>query len=270
MSLLALPFPAIDPVAIELGPIAIRWYGLAYLAGLLLGWRLTRWLVTKPPRLISPQQLDDFLVWAILGVVLGGRLGSILFYSWERTLEEPLSALRIWEGGMAFHGGLLGVILAIWLFARRHGIPFFALTDVVAVATPIGLFFGRVANFINGELWGRPTDLPWAMVFPGAGTAPRHPSQLYEAGLEGLLLFVVLLLLVRRGWLERLGALSGVFLSGYALARILVEFVREPDAHIGYLAGLFTMGQVLSLPMLALGLYLIARSGKGPASQGGP
>ena len=260
--LAAIPFPAIDPVLVQVGPFAIRWYALAYIVGLLIGWRYCLYLAGRPPRLVTRDQLDDFFLWATLGVVLGGRIGYVLFYQPGYFLEHPLDILFVWEGGMSFHGGLIGVILAMYLFARRRGIPFFALTDIVASATPIGLFFGRLANFVNGELFGRPTDVPWAMVFPNGGDQPRHPSQLYEAALEGVVLFLALFLLARfTRALERPGLLSGVFLIGYGLSRFLVEFFREPDAQLGYLlGGTVTMGQILSLPMIALGLFHVFRA----------
>jgi len=256
-----IPFPAIDPVLIEIGPLAIRWYGLAYVAGLVLGWRYMRRLVGGPPPVTPIRDVDDFLVWATLGVVLGGRLGYVLFYQPAYYLAHPLAILEVWSGGMSFHGGLLGVLVAGLLFVRRRNIPILAFGDAIACAAPIGLFFGRLANFINGELFGRITDVPWAMVFPHGGPLPRHPSQLYEAALEGAVLFVVLHLLWRRQSVRRRrGLLTGVFLVGYALARAAAELFREPDAHLGLLLGGTTMGQWLSLPMLLAGLYLILRA----------
>lgn len=255
----AIAFPDIDPIAISLGPIAIRWYAIAYIAGLLLGWRYARWLTTRPPGLLSERAMDDFLLWATLGVILGGRIGYILFYQPAYYLAHPGEVLFIWRGGMSFHGGLVGVVLAIILFARTAKVPVFALGDIIAAAVPIGLFFGRIANFVNAELYGRPTDLPWGVLFPGE-PVPRHPSQIYEAGLEGLVLFLVLFVLIRRGALERRGFVTGAFLTGYALARALVEFVREPDAHLGFLIGGATMGQLLSLPMLLIGIAILAWS----------
>jgi phosphatidylglycerol:prolipoprotein diacylglycerol transferase len=260
-TILTIPFPDIDPVAIQVGPLAIRWYALAYIAGIVLGWRYAHALAERPPRIVSRTQIDDFVVWATLGIVIGGRLGYVLFYKPLHFLQNPEEIVMVWRGGMSFHGGLIGVILAMFLFARRYGLPFFALTDIVATATPIGLFFGRIANFINGELWGRPTDVPWAVVFPGGGPLPRHPSQLYEAALEGAVLFLVLFALARfTNAQRRLGVLSGAFLIGYALSRIVVELFRAPDAHIGYLVGGTTMGQWLSVPMLILGLFLVLRA----------
>ena len=257
--LLVLPFPDIDPIAVALGPLAIRWYSLAYIVGLIAAWRYCRRLAERPPNAIDPDQFDDFLLWATLGVVLGGRLGYVLFYKPAFFLANPLEILVLWQGGMSFHGGAAGVILAIILFARKRGVSWLSLGDLVACAVPIGLFLGRLANFVNGELYGRAADVPWAMVFPrDPEQIPRHPSQLYEAGLEGIVLFLLLYLLVRRGWLERPGAIGGAFLAGYGLARIIVEFFRQPDAHLGFLLGFTTMGQVLSLPLIIAGMILIA------------
>ncbi len=257
--LLVLPFPDIDPIAVALGPLAIRWYSLAYIVGLIAAWRYCRRLAERPPNAVDPDQFDDFLLWATLGVVLGGRLGYVLFYKPAFFLANPLEILVLWQGGMSFHGGAAGVILAIILFARKRGVSWLSLGDLVACAVPIGLFLGRLANFVNGELYGRAADVPWAMVFPrDPEQIPRHPSQLYEAGLEGIVLFLLLYLLVRRGWLERPGAIGGAFLAGYGLARIIVEFFRQPDAHLGFLLGFTTMGQVLSLPLIIAGMILIA------------
>jgi len=261
--ILAIAFPDIDPVIFQIGPLAIRWYSLAYIAGLLIGWHYCRWLATRPPGATTPDSFDDFFLWAILGVILGGRLGYVLFYKPGYYLENPMEVLFLWQGGMSFHGGLTGVIVALVGFARRRKIDLLALSDIVACAAPIGLFFGRLANFINGELFGRPGDVPWAMVFPRGGPEPRHPSQLYEAGLEGLLLFVLLCLLVRLGALQRRGLLAGVFLAGYALSRMTVELFRQPDAHLDFLFGKVTMGQLLSLPMLLGGLGLVLWSLRG-------
>ncbi len=259
----ALPFPTIDPVLIEIGPLAVRWYGLAYVAGLILAWRYVRRLAGGPPEVTTARDVDDFLVWATLGVILGGRLGYVLFYKPVYFLYDPLEIFKMWHGGMSFHGGLLGVVVATLWFVRKRKIELLAFSDVIACAAPIGLFFGRLANFINGELYGRATDLPWGIVFPGrdAGPLPRHPSQLYEAGLEGILLFTLLYLLWRiEGVRRRRGVLVGVFLTGYALSRMLVELVRQPDDHIGFLLGGSTMGQWLSLPMLAIGVWMILRA----------
>jgi len=257
--LLVLPFPDIDPIAVALGPIAIRWYSLAYIVGLVAGWRYCRRLAARPPKAIDPDAFDDFLLWATLGVVLGGRLGYVLFYKPAFFIDNPLEVFVLWRGGMSFHGGAAGVILAIILFARKRGVSSLSLGDLVACAAPIGLFLGRLANFVNGELYGRAAEVPWAMVFPfDPEQVPRHPSQLYEAALEGIVLFLLLYFLARRGWLERPGAIGGAFLAGYGLARIVVEFFREPDAHLGFLLGFTTMGQVLSLPLVIAGAILIA------------
>jgi phosphatidylglycerol:prolipoprotein diacylglycerol transferase len=260
MPLFAIPYPAVDPVLIELGPFVIRWYALAYIAGLVIGWRWCLMLAKRPPRFVTPEAIDDFLVWATLGVVLGGRLGYVLFYKPDYYLAHPLEALQVWHGGMSFHGGALGVIVSIALFCRQRRINFFAFGDIIVCAAPIGLFFGRIANFINSELWGRVTDVPWAMVFPNGGPLPRHPSQLYEAVLEGIVLFIIVNGLERFTRIrERPGALSGVFLIGYGIARIIAEFFREPDAFLGFLAFGLTMGQILSLPFVLVGLVLLLR-----------
>jgi phosphatidylglycerol:prolipoprotein diacylglycerol transferase len=259
--LLALPFPAIDPVLIAIGPFAIRWYALAYIGGLLIGWRYMRALAAKAPVAARADDVDDFLVWATLGVVLGGRLGYVLFYRPGYYLEHPLEIFAVWQGGMSFHGGILGVTAAGILFVRRRGIAALPFADRLACAAPIGLFFGRLANFVNGELWGRAADVPWAMVFPRGGPLARHPSQLYQAALEGLFLFVLLYALQRNDSLRaRPGLLTGVFLAGYGAARMLGEMFREPDAHIGLLAFGTTWGQWLSLPMVAIGAFLVARA----------
>ncbi len=266
---LVIPFPAIDPVLVSFGPFAIRWYALAYIAGLLIGWWIVGRLADKPPApgMAAPltrQMIDDFLLWATLGVILGGRTGYVLFYNLPYYASHPLHIFAVWEGGMSFHGGLIGVILAIVLFCRNRGVPVFALGDLIALVAPIGLFFGRIANFINGELFGRPSDVPWAMVFPNGGPLPRHPSQLYEAGLEGIVLFLVLLALLRFAHARaKPGLLTGAFITGYGVARIIVENFRQPDVQIGFLPFDTTMGQWLSVPLVALGLWLVARALKG-------
>jgi phosphatidylglycerol:prolipoprotein diacylglycerol transferase len=255
-------FPGFDPVLIQVGPFAIRWYALAYIAGLVIGWRMLRRLVGRAPAVASADQADDYLSWATLGVVIGGRLGYVLFYQPARFLTDPLAIFAVWEGGMSFHGGLAGVIGATFWFCRRNAIPFWGFSDRVVTVAPVGLFLGRVANFINGELWGRvvASDIPWAMIFPAAGPAPRHPSQLYQAALEGLALFVLMQILIRRDAVRaRMGRLTGTFMVGYALARIVGELFREPDAFLGYFALGTTMGQLLSLPMLGFGLWLLRR-----------
>ena len=259
--LLAIPFPNIDPVLVSFGPFAVRWYALAYIAGLVLGWRLMRSVAQKPPFDIDAEAIDDFLVWAIIGVILGGRIGYVLFYNLPYYADHPLKALQIWQGGMSFHGGFLGVVVAGLIFCRRRGIEPLKLGDLMSCAAPIGLFFGRIANFINGELFGRVTDVPWGVVFPHGGPEPRHPSQLYEAALEGVLLFVLLNLLRQSPAIrERRGFLTGAFVAGYALSRMTVELVRQPDAQIGFLSAGSTMGQWLSLPMLLVGLYFMLRA----------
>lgn len=270
MPLLAIPFPAIDPVAIAIGPFAVRWYALAYIAGLLLGWRYCLILADRPPRLVRRGDIDDFLVWATLGVVLGGRLGYVLFYQPGYYLQHPLEALYLWHGGMSFHGGALGVIAAIWLFARRRDVPVLAFADIVCEAVPIGLLFGRIANFINGELFGRVTDVSWAMVFPAGGPLPRHPSQIYEAICEGLLLFLLLFAAERSGARRHPGTVSGLFLAGYAVARMSGELFRQPDAQLGYLIFGTTMGQLLSVPLLVAGVGLIVWARRQPAVTASP
>jgi len=256
-------FPQFDPNIVQVGPFAIRWYALAYIAGLVIGWRLLRRLVRLTPPVATPVQADDFLTWATLGVVLGGRLGYVLFYQPGVYLAHPLMIFAVWEGGMSFHGGALGVTIAILWFCRRNAIPLLGFADRVTVCVPIGLGFGRVANFINGELPGRlaPDWLPWAMIFPAVGPEPRHPSQIYEALLEGLVLFIVMFALSRRESIRaRFGCLSGAFLVGYGLMRITGEFFRQPDPFLGFLAFDATMGQLLCIPMLIAGAWLILRT----------
>lgn len=274
MPVFAIPFPMIDPVAVQLGPLAIKWYGLAYVVGLLGGWWYARKLVASDglwggrarPQAI---ELDDMLLFVAFGVVLGGRIGFVLFYDLARYLERPQDIFAIWQGGMSFHGGLIGATLGLWLFAKRRGYPALSVFDLAAAVVPIGLLLGRIANFINGELWGRPApDFPYAMVFPNGGPLPRHPSQLYEAFGEGLLLFVLVNLLVRAGGFKRPGFVAGVFGMGYAVARIVCEFFREPDQQLGFLFGTsvdalsggITMGMLLSLPVFFAGLWLVLRS----------
>ncbi len=248
-----LTYPDINPVAISLGPIQVHWYGLAYLVGIGLAWWLAR---QRADRLgLTKDQIGDLTFYAAVGVILGGRFGYALFYHFDRVLADPLWLLRLWEGGMAFHGGFLGVVVALILFARKHQLPWLKLGDFVAPLTPIGLGLGRLGNFINGELWGRVTDSPLGMVFPGAGPDPRHPSQLYQFALEGLVLFLVLWLFSRKP--RPTGSVAGLFLVGYGSLRFLAEFAREPDAHLGLLAIGLSMGQWLSLPMIAAGIGLM-------------
>ena len=257
-----LEFPQIDPIAIQIGPLAIRWYALAYIAGIVLGWRLLRRLAQTEPQAATPAQVDDYITWATLGIILGGRLGYVLFYRPGHYLFHPLEALMVWQGGMAFHGGALGVIIATLLYCRGQNLNPLRLGDRVAVVVPIGLFFGRLANFINGELWGRAADVPWAMIFPADRLQiPRHPSQLYQAGMEGIALFALMLIL----WSNpanraSTGLLTGALLAGYGVARLIGEFFREPDAHLGFLLAGATMGQLLSLPMVLVGAFLIWRA----------
>ncbi|MBF0184900.1 MAG: prolipoprotein diacylglyceryl transferase [Magnetococcales bacterium] len=247
-------YPNLDPVLLQIGPLAIRWYGMMYTLAFLLGWPLLQARAKRFLPQLTPEKVSDLLFWILLGVLFGGRIGYILFYQFEYYLAEPLAVFRIWEGGMAFHGGLLGVLTVCLLFSRRHQFSCLALADLVAPIAPIGFFLGRLGNFINAELWGRVTDLPWGMIFPGGGPLPRHPSQLYQAALEGLALFLLL------QWLGRVarppGFLLGWFLAGYGLCRLVVEFVREPDPQLGLLALDLTMGQWLSLPMILAGLAL--------------
>ena len=261
--LATLPFPRIDPNLLEIGPFAIRWYALAYIAGLLLGWRYMLRLNSRRAHLTTSEVIDELLVWAMVGVVLGGRLGYVVFYNLSFYMENPSQIFAVWMGGMSFHGGLLGVTLTIIWFAKRRHLELLRLSDLVSCAVPLGLFFGRIANFINGELFGRVTDVPWAMTFPRGGPLPRHPSQLYEAALEGIVLFALLAWLAwHKGALQKPGMLTGVYLLGYALARALIELVRQPDVQIGFLPLGTTIGQWLSVPMLFGGVYLIWRAQK--------
>ncbi len=270
---LVLPFPVIDPVLISIGPFAIRWYALAYIGGILLGWMYARALIRaeelwggKPP--LRLEDFDDFILWVTLGIILGGRLGYVLFYNPAHYAANPLEAFELWNGGMSFHGGFLGCVAAVMLFGWKRKISIASLGDLTCAAAPIGLFLGRLANFINGELWGRTTDVPWAMVFPHGGPLPRHPSQLYEAVLEGLVLFIVLYMLIRGGALRRPGLILGSFALFYALARSFCEFFREPDAQLGFLWGGMTMGMLLSIPLAIAGIIIIAFAMKRQPRQG--
>lgn len=250
-----LAFPHIDPVAFNLGPIKVHWYGLMYLLAFLLAWALAHWRAKHYQLAWTGEQISDLIFYAALGVILGGRIGYMLFYGTEQLLANPLSFFKIWEGGMAFHGGLLGVIVALILYARKIKKPFWEVADFVAPLVPLGLLVGRAGNFINGELWGKVTNVPWAMVFPHSDGLPRHPSQLYELALEGIVLFIVVWWYASKP--RPVGRVAAVFLIGYALCRILAEFFREPDVQRGYLAwGWLTMGQLLSIPMLLLGMWL--------------
>ena len=275
MPLFVIPFPAFDPVLVHIGPFAVRWYALAYIVGILLGWVYARVLIRNerlwggnssmnlPPMTLI--DFDDFVVWVTLGIILGGRIGYVLFYNFPLFSAHPIEIVQLWKGGMSFHGGFTGCVVAVVLFARKRGIPILSLGDITCAVGPIGLFLGRIANFINGELWGRPADVPWAMVFPGGGPLPRHPSQLYEATLEGLVLLVVLALLIRMGALKRPGLIVGSFACFYAIARSTCEFFREPDAQLGFLWGEATMGQLLSIPLFIAGLGFIIYALKHPA-----
>lgn len=275
LPLAALPFPDIDPILIRIGPVAIHWYGLGYVVGILFAWWYAKRLLTnsklwaggKPPA--DAVAIDDFVLWAAAGVVLGGRLGYVLFYDLPRYADNPLAAFAVWEGGMSFHGGLLGVTVAMILFARSRGISTWSLFDLVAAGVPVGLGLVRSTNFINSELWGRVTDVPWAFVFPNGGPEPRHPSQLYEALLEGLVLFLILRVLTHSfGKLARPGFVAGAFIAWYGLSRIFVEFFRMPDAHLGYLSGgWLTMGMVLSTPMVLIGVWAMLRAPAGTAGR---
>ena len=250
--------PDFDPVAFSLGPLHVRWYGLMYLLGFLAGWALGRYRVRQPNSGWTAEQMDDLVFYIALGVILGGRIGYVLFYGFGNFLRDPLALFRVWEGGMSFHGGFLGVLLAMVLFARKHYKGFWPTMDFVAPLIPPGLFFGRIGNFINGELWGRVTDLPWGMVFRQTGDGlPRHPSQLYQTALEGVALFLIVWLFSAKP--RPAMAVSGVFALSYGVFRFLVEFVRQPDPQLGYLAfGWLTMGQILSLPLIAVGIVLLA------------
>ncbi len=255
---MAIEFPQIDPVALSIGPIDIRWYALSYLAGFLIGWYLLKkFLIVYPTKNTTAQHIDDLITWVVIGVILGGRLGYVLFYNTAYYMENPLEAFYVWSGGMAFHGGLIGVILAMLLFTLKNKIPFFELADRVAVVTPIGLFFGRMANFINGELVGRAWDGPWAMIF-SKGDVARHPSQLYQASTEGIVLLTLMILLQNlKSVRERRGLLAGAFLTAYGTMRFFVEFTRAPDAHLGFITYGLSMGQILCIPMVLIGLTII-------------
>jgi phosphatidylglycerol---prolipoprotein diacylglyceryl transferase len=272
MPLLLIPYPQFDPVLVHIGPLAIRWYALAYISGILLGWFYARVIIRsdrfwggKAP--LTVNDYDDFILWATVGIIFGGRTGYVLFYNLPYFVENPIEVMQLWHGGMSFHGGFLGVVLAVILFARSRGIPGLSLGDVTCAVVPIGLLLGRIANFINDELWGRPADpdsIPWAMIFPSGGPLTRHPSQLYEATLEGLVLLGVLALLMRAGALKRPGMMLGCFAMFYAIARATCEFFREPDAQLGFLWGDATMGQLLSVPLFIAGVGFIIYAMKHP------
>jgi phosphatidylglycerol:prolipoprotein diacylglycerol transferase len=257
-----IPFPAINPILVTIGPFAVRWYALAYIVGIIAGWFYARAIIASEklwggPAPFTVLDFDDFIIWITLGIILGGRIGYVLFYNLTHFLEHPLEIVQLWNGGMSFHGGVTGCVIAIALFALHRHIPMLSLGDVTAAVAPIGLFLGRLANFINGELWGRPTDVPWAMVFPHGGPLPRHPSQLYEASLEGIVLFILLAIMLRCGALKRPGLVTGTFAVGYGAARIIGELFREPDVQLGFLWGGLTMGMLLCIPLMLGGVAVI-------------
>jgi len=268
LPLAALPFPQIDPIIFQIGPLAVHWYGVAYIVGIVFAWWYAKRLVSnarlwpdsKLP--MKPLDIDDFLIWAAVGVVVGGRVGYVLFYDFQRYIANPLDIVAVWQGGMSFHGGFLGTTIAMLLFARSRGISVWTMFDVVAAGVPVGLGLVRLTNFINSELWGKLTSVPWAVEFPNGGPFARHPSQIYEALLEGLVLFVVLWTLIHLFLkLKSPGFVAGAFVTGYGMARIFVEFFREPDAQLGYLfGGWLTMGMVLSVPMVLVGVWAMLRA----------
>ena len=260
--LLLIPYPHFNPVLVHFGPFAIRWYALAYIFGILIGWFYARTIIRadrlwggKAP--LTVIDFDDFILWVTLGIILGGRTGYVLFYNLPYFAAHPLQIFQLWHGGMSFHGGFIGCVVAVFLFARHRGIPVLSLGDLTCGVAPIGLFLGRIANFVNGELWGRPSNVPWAMIFPSGGPIPRHPSQLYEATMEGIVLFIVLAVLMRSGALKRPGLTVGCFAVGYAIARSFCEMFREPDVQLGFLWGGITMGQLLSIPLFFAGIGFI-------------
>jgi phosphatidylglycerol:prolipoprotein diacylglycerol transferase len=264
MPFLLIAFPVFNPIAISIGPIAIRWYALAYIGGIVLGWIYARalirndglWAGAAP---ITPLQFDDFILWVTIGIILGGRTGYVLFYNLPFFIAHPAEIFELWKGGMSFHGGFLGCVAAVMLFCRQNNLPILSLGDITTAVGPIGLFLGRLANFVNSELWGRPADpsLPWAMVFPNGGPLPRHPSQLYEAGLEGIVLFTILAIMIRCGALRRPGLILGSFIALYGCARITGELFREPDPQLGFLWRGLTMGMLLSVPMVIAGVIIV-------------
>lgn len=267
MTFFAIPFPMIDPVLLSLGPLQIRWYALAYFAGIILAWyymkRVARqtelWPHDKSPA--NAEQIDDLVLWSTMGIIIGGRLGYVLFYNLSSYLANPVEIFAVWHGGMSFHGGFAGVMLALFIFARRQNLSILSGLDLLAIAAPFGLFFGRIANFVNAELYGRITDVPWGVIFPNGGPLPRHPSQLYEAALEGLVLFIILRILSHQAhMLKKPGVLAGTFALGYGIFRSFVELFRMPDEQLGFLAFGSTMGMWLSAPMILAGLFLIVRA----------
>jgi len=263
MPILVIPFPAFDPVLVTIGPFAIRWYALAYICGILLGWLYARAMIRNKPYWggaapLTVTDFDDFVLWVTLGIILGGRAGYVLFYNLPHFIANPAEIVQVWKGGMSFHGGFLGCVVAVMWFALKRGLPVLSLGDITCAVAPIGLLLGRIANFVNGELWGRIADVPWATVFPGGGPLPRHPSQLYEAGLEGLGLLIILWLMARSGALKRPGLILGAFAAIYAVMRTFCELFREPDPQLGFLWGNMTMGMLLCVPLFIAGAVLIA------------
>ncbi len=263
MPISVIPFPDFDPVLVTVGPFAIRWYALGYIFGILLGWIYARAMIRNKgnwggPAPLAVEDIDDFILWVTLGIIVGGRAGYVLFYNLPHFIQHPLEVVQVWNGGMSFHGGFLGCVVAVIGFATIRKLPILSLGDITCAVAPIGITLVRLANFINGELWGRVADVPWAMIFPRGGPLPRHPSQLYEAGLEGLLLLIVLSLMVRAGALRRPGLILGAFAAGYAVARSFSEFFREPDPQLGFLWGDMTMGMLLCVPLFIGGVLLIS------------
>jgi phosphatidylglycerol:prolipoprotein diacylglycerol transferase len=275
MPFLTITFPVFDPVAFAIGPFVVRWYALAYIGGIVLGWVYARALLKNEklwagPVPITLPQMDDFILWVTVGIIVGGRTGYVLFYNPAFFLQHPAEIFALWKGGMSFHGGFLGCVIAVMVFARKNNISILSLGDITTAVGPIGLFLGRIANFINSELWGRPADpsLPWAMIFPNGGPIPRHPSQLYEASLEGVVLFTVLALIIRMGALKRPGLVLGSFIAIYGIARIISEFFREPDPQLGFLWGSLTMGMLLSIPMIVAGAIIIVVAWRRKVTEG--
>ncbi|SVA85725.1 uncharacterized protein METZ01_LOCUS138579 [marine metagenome] len=253
--------PSIDPVILSLGIFDIRWYSLAYIAGFIIGSIIIKYLNKKLLNILSNKQIDSFFIWSILGVIIGGRVGYVLFYQTSYLFINPIYILKIWTGGMSFHGGLIGIIISMYLFCKKNNIQFFYLSDLVSIVAPIGLFFGRIANFINNELYGKITNFPFAMIYPEIDLQPRHPSQLYEAFLEGIILFVILLTYFNKTKSDpTIGKISGLFLILYGTFRILIEFLREPDSHIGLIFNIASMGQILSIPLIIIGVIFFKKS----------
>ena len=253
--------PSIDPVILSLGIFDIRWYSLAYIASFIIGSIIIKYLNKKLLNILSNKQIDSFFIWSILGVIIGGRVGYVLFYQTSYLFINPIYILKIWTGGMSFHGGLIGIIISMYLFCKKNNIQFFYLSDLVSIVAPIGLFFGRIANFINNELYGKITNFPFAMIYPEIDLQPRHPSQIYEAFLEGIILFIILLIYFNKTKSDpTIGKISGLFLILYATFRILIEFLREPDSHIGLIFNIASMGQILSIPLLIIGIMFFKKS----------